>query len=151
MELIKRFFERHPKPAPGDPAGASTREIRVAACALFLEMCRIDGEFCESERENILAILKRDYGVPGDQVADLVAASREKLDNSVDLWWFTDRINRNFSEEEKLRVVETLWRLAYADGSLDAHEDYLVHKLARLLRLSHRQLIDAKLKAKAAT
>jgi uncharacterized tellurite resistance protein B-like protein len=41
-----------------------------------------------------------------------------------------------------------IWRIAFADGNLDKHEDYLVHKLAKLLRLTHKQLIEAKLRAK---
>jgi uncharacterized tellurite resistance protein B-like protein len=53
--------------------------------------------------------------------------------------------------EEKLQIIENVWRIAYADGRLDKHEDYLVHKLATLLRLSHKQLIEAKLKAKQPT
>ena len=51
--------------------------------------------------------------------------------------------------EEKLQVIELVWEIAYADGLLDKHEDYLVHKLADLLRLTHQQLIEAKLKAKS--
>ena len=43
-------------------------------------------------------------------------------------------------------IVEMVWKIAYADGFLDKHEDYLVHKLANLLRLTHKQLIDVKLK-----
>ena len=50
--------------------------------------------------------------------------------------------------EEKLRLIETIWKIAYTDGKLDKHEDYLVHKLAKLLRLTHKQLIEAKIKAK---
>ena len=45
-----------------------------------------------------------------------------------------------------LLAIEMIWQVAYADGRLDSHEDYLVHKLATLLRLDHKQLIEAKLK-----
>jgi len=70
------------------------------------------------------------------------------LERSIDLWKFTNRINQKYSMEEKIRVVETVWDVVYADGKLDKHENYLVHKLANLLHLSHKQLIDAKLKVK---
>ena len=59
---------------------------------------------------------------------------------------FTSRINENYSSEEKIRIVEIIWKIAYADGILDKHEDYLVHKLANLFRLTHKQLINVKLK-----
>ena len=47
-----------------------------------------------------------------------------------------------------MQVMEMFWRLIYSDDRLHAHEDHLVHKLATLLGLDHRYLIEAKLKAK---
>jgi uncharacterized tellurite resistance protein B-like protein len=70
------------------------------------------------------------------------------LKNSNDLWRFASLINKNYSIEEKESIMEMIWRVAYADGHLDKHEDYLVHKMAKLLRLSHKQLIEAKLEVK---
>ena len=75
-------------------------------------------------------------------------ASKEELNNSVDLWQFTNLINKNYTSKEKIRIIETIWRIAYTDGLLDKHEDYLARKLVSLLRLTHKQLIDAKLKVK---
>ena len=77
---------------------------------------------------------------------ELIQATEEELKGSIDLWKFTNLINQNYSIEEKKQIIEMVWRVAYADGRLDKHEDYLVHKLAKLLRLTHKQLIDAKLK-----
>jgi uncharacterized tellurite resistance protein B-like protein len=78
--------------------------------------------------------------------AELLEASNENLQKSTDLWRFASLINQNYSIEEKIRVIEMIWRIAFADGNLDKHEDYLVHKLANLLRLTHKQLIETKLK-----
>jgi len=55
-------------------------------------------------------------------------------------------INENYSNEEKIEIIETLWRIVYVDGKMDQYEHYLMNKLKNLLRLSHDQLIDAKLK-----
>ena len=76
-------------------------------------------------------------------------AAKEELEGSIDLWRFTSLINENYTMAEKIEVIEEIWRIAYADGHLDKHEDYLVHKMADLLRLTHKQLIDAKLRALA--
>jgi uncharacterized tellurite resistance protein B-like protein len=73
-------------------------------------------------------------------------AADDELERSIDLWQFAKLINENYSTDEKIKVIETVWQVIYTDGVLDKHEDYLVHKLAKLLRLSHKQLIDAKLK-----
>jgi uncharacterized tellurite resistance protein B-like protein len=121
----------------------------VAVCALFLEMSHVDGEFTESEREDILSLLKEHYGLSDEHVAVLMETSTKELEGSIDLWQFTNLINQNYSREEKIRVIEMIWQIVYADDRLDKHEDYLVHKLAKLLRLTHKELIDAKLKVKA--
>jgi uncharacterized tellurite resistance protein B-like protein len=49
---------------------------------------------------------------------------------------------------EKRRILEHLWEVVYADGKLSKHEDYLIHKIATLLRLTHNDLIRAKLAVK---
>ena len=66
----------------------------------------------------------------------------------MDLWEFTDLINENYSRAEKKEILEAAWRVIYADDRLDKYEDHFVHKLAKLLRFEHRDLIDAKLKVK---
>ena len=55
---------------------------------------------------------------------------------------------QNYSNEEKVEIIETLWRIVYVNGKMDEYEHYLMNKLKNLLRLTHGQLIDAKLKVK---
>lgn len=150
IDLVKKFFGKNTKDMPVDKEEGSSHDIRVATCALLLEMSSIDGEFNESERQDIVAILKNDYDLRDEHAEALLEASNEELENSLDIWRFARLINQNYSIEEKERVIEMIWRVAYADGNLNKHEDYLVHKLAKLLRLTHSQLIDAKLKVKKA-
>ena len=129
-----------------DKQETTVDDIRIATCALFLEMATIDGTFSESERESIISILKSDYELSDEHATALMAAAEEQLRESIDMWQFTNLINQNYSKNEKLEIIETVWKVVYADERLDKHEDYLVHKLAKLLRLSHKELIDAKLK-----
>ena len=146
IDLINFFFGKTEKSDPDDPDDYSPHNIHIAACALLLEMSNIDGEFSESERKHILSILKKHYQLIDENAAALLEASNEELENSTDLWQFARLINQNYSIEEKEGVIEAIWKVAYADGHLDKHENYLIHKLAKLLRLSHEQLIAAKLK-----
>ena len=148
IDLVKKFFGKSTTDSPRNIGGEKTHDIRVATCALLIEMSNIDGEFSESERESIITVLKKDYDLSDENAIALIEASNEELNGSIDLWQFTNLINQNYSMEEKLRIIETVWRIAYTDGKLDKHEDYLVHKLAKLLRLTHKQLIEAKLKVK---
>jgi uncharacterized tellurite resistance protein B-like protein len=150
FDLIKRLLGAD---ASGSVEGAGRGDtgrgfgdVHLAACAVFLEMAGIDNEFDERERRQILDVFHDEYGIAKEDVAELEKASMEALANAKDHWAFTNVINQHFSNEEKLRLVELLWRLVYADGKMDEHENYFIHKLARLLRLTHRDLIDAKLK-----
>jgi uncharacterized tellurite resistance protein B-like protein len=146
IDLIKKFFDKKPVDGRRGKNREGLHDVRVAACALFLEMANIDGEFSEQEKENIVAILKRDYGLAGEHADALLEAAHEELKGSIDLWRFARLVNQNYSQEEKISIIEILWQIIYTDGRLDKHEDYLVHKIAKLLRLTHKQLIDSKLK-----
>lgn len=133
------------------PESDREEDLRIATCALFLEIANIDDEFSEKERENILGLIQSEYGLSEQQALEVSQRAASELEGSIDLWKFTNLINEQYDEAERIRVVEMLWRVVYADGKLDKHEDYLVHKLARLLRLSHKQLIAAKLKVSRGT
>ena len=146
IDIVKMFFSKSPETVSIEQKEAEPHDIRIATCALLLEIAKIDGEFSESERENIISILKRDYHLTDETVSELIEASEEELKGSIDLWQFTNLINQNYSLEEKIRIVEMVWKIAYADGKLDKHEDYFLHKLSNLLRLTHKQLIEAKLR-----
>jgi len=67
------------------------------------------------------------------------------LKESIDLWQFSKLINDNYSIQEKMEVIKTLWEIVFVDGKMDRYENYLMHKVATLLRLSNEKLIDAKL------
>ncbi|OIP97213.1 MAG: hypothetical protein AUK55_04795 [Syntrophobacteraceae bacterium CG2_30_61_12] len=123
--------------------------VRQAVCALLLEIAHGDDRFTAAERDRILAVLGNRYDLSREQANELIAASRKALRDSTDLWQFARHINEHRSTAEKVQIIEALWRVIYADGKLDQHEDYLIHKMSTLLRLEHKQLIDAKLKVLA--
>ncbi|UCE83966.1 MAG: TerB family tellurite resistance protein [Deltaproteobacteria bacterium] len=146
IDLMKRFFSKSKNDISSGEAERTSHDIRIATCALLLEMANIDGKFSDSEKENIISILKNNYNLSDELANDLIKAADEELKNSIDLWQFTNLINQNYSIDEKIQIIETVWQIVYTDGKLDKYEDYLMHKLAKLLRLTHKQLIDAKLK-----
>lgn len=148
IDLVKKFFSKRTDDNTGNTRKKSSEDILVSTCVLLLEMSVIDGEFSETEKQKILSILKEEYALPEEYAEALLETSKERLNDSTDLWRFASLINQSYSVEEKERIIEMIWRIAYADGTLEKHEDYLVHKLANLLRLTHKQLINAKLKAK---
>ena len=146
IDLVKKFFNASKNEPQLQNREDITHDIRVATCAILLEMANIDGEFSDPERKNIIERLQKDYELSDEYVTELIKTSKQELEGSIDLWQFTNLINQNYTLEEKIRIIELVWEIAYTDGHLDQHEDYLAHKLANLLRLNHKQLIDAKLK-----
>jgi uncharacterized tellurite resistance protein B-like protein len=146
LDTIKQFFVKAKAEVSEDTSPKTEHDIRVAACALFVEIARIDEEFTDAEMETIIAILKEKYDLSQEHADALIAEAEKELDKSVDLWQFSNLINENYSNEEKIDIIETLWRIVYVDGKMDEHEHYLMGKLQNLLRLTHDQLITAKLK-----
>ncbi|MDX2498848.1 MAG: TerB family tellurite resistance protein [Desulfobacterales bacterium] len=146
LDVVKRFFSKITEDDSKTIEEERNHDTRVATCALFVEMARIDETFTQAEMDAILSILKEKYGLSREHADALIAEADKALDESVDLWQFARLINENYSNEEKIEIIETLWKIVYVDGKMDKYEHYLMNKLATLLRLSHEQLIDAKLK-----
>ncbi|MEE4263654.1 MAG: TerB family tellurite resistance protein [Desulfobacteraceae bacterium] len=146
INSLKRFFNQSAVGSAKKPGRDPEHDVRVATCALFLEMARIDEKFTAEEMDTVLSIMKEKYGLSGEHADALVAEADRELEDSVDLWQFARLINENYSIDEKMEIIETLWQMVYVDGKMDEYEHYLMGKLKNLLRLSQDQLIDAKLK-----
>ena len=145
IDIIRRFFDRTADDK--QTTGTSVEhDLKVAACALLVEMARIDETFTAQETEMVVQILKNRYGLSDAHAQALIDEAEKELVESVDLWQFARLINENYSRDEKIGIIETLWQVVFVDGKLDKYEDYLMHKMQKLLRLSHKELIDAKLK-----
>ncbi len=144
--ILKQFFNKTANESSPTNDRKSDHDIRVATCALFVEIARIDEKFTRAEMQTLLSILKEKYGLSPAHADALIEEAEKELKKSVDLWQFARLINENYSNQEKIEIIETLWRIVYVDGKMDQYEHYLMNKLQHLLRLSHNQLIDAKLK-----
>ena len=146
IEKLKRFFSERQPTGSKDANQASEHDVHVAVCALFVEMARIDKTFTPAEMDTVISILKDRYGLSEEHASALIAESDRELEQSVDLWQFARLINANYSTAEKIEIIEILWRMVFVNGKMDEYEHYLMNKLKNLLRLSHDQLIEAKLK-----
>jgi len=147
MFNLKNFFQTPDTQEQGD-IESPEKMIQIATCALFLEIANSDEHFSEEERQTIIEILKNEFSLTENEVQNLIKKTEHTLDESIDLWQFTNLINKHFSDEDKTKILENLWRIIYADEILDTYEDYLAHKIANLLHLSHKTLIETKLKVK---
>jgi uncharacterized tellurite resistance protein B-like protein len=119
--------------------------VQVATCALLLEVAQSDGHYQAVEAKIVHDLLAKKFDLSAAAVTELVDYSQEHRQESTDLFQFAREINAHFSRAEKLDVMEGIWRVIYADGTLDKYEDALARQLATLLRLDHKDVIDRKL------
>ena len=124
----------------------SERKSQIATCVILLEIANADNEFLEIERKNIIKIMKAEFNLSEKDSTELIKISEKKIDESIDIWQFTNLINQNSTKEEKMKILENAWKIIYSDDRLDAYEDHLIHKISNLLRLNHKELIETKLK-----
>ena len=146
IDLIKKIIGKD-KNGP-DVAADQGTDAHIALCVLLLEAAHVDGECSAEEMEHVIQTLVRECGVSREEIETLIEQGYRKREDAVDLFRFTRYMNTNYSKEEKIAVMESVWRVIHADGKLEGHEDHFAHKLANLLRLSHKELIDAKIKAR---
>lgn len=143
IENIKRIFSEKMHSEERD-APSDAKKVSIAACALLLEMAHADDEFSKEEMNNIISNLNAQFDLDEEDAGELIALAEEERKESLDLWQFTNLINKNYSREDKQMVVETLWRVIYSDGKVDKHEEYLMRRLTYLLNLDHKDMIEAK-------
>lgn len=148
IDIIKKYFTKPQREKATGSEEATEHDIHVATCALFLEMAGIDGEFSEEEKQTIISILREKYDLSDEHIDSLMSTAEKELESSLDLWQFANLINHHYTDDEKKKILELAWQIVYIDGKLDKHEDYLMHRFSKLLRIPHREFIEAKLKVK---
>ena len=148
LRTLKDLFDSFAPPGAAAPEPPS---LQLATAVLLVEVLRADPQLAEAERSAVVAALRKKFPLAGDELARLVELAEEKSRGASDFHQFTSVINQRFSQDEKIRIVEHMWEVAYADGHLDAHENHLIGKVAELLHVTHGQYIAAKLHAKASS
>lgn len=116
----------------------------LAAAALLIEVARADFEFDDDEQHAIETLLGETLELASDEIAEIVRLAHEESRDATSLHQFTRLIHESHSLDEKKRLMEALWRVAYADGRLDKYEEQLLRRIADLLHLRHAEFIRAK-------
>ena len=121
-------------------------ELQIATCALLLEMAHADDEYTPEEGAHIAELMQQRFGLSQEAFEQIHALAEQRRREQIDLWGFTRTLKAHFSAEQKMQVMEMLWSVIYADDTLADYEDHLVHTLAKLLDIDHRDMIAAKVK-----
>ncbi|NLQ16351.1 TerB family tellurite resistance protein [Marinomonas sp. M1K-6] len=115
-----------------------------AVAALMMEVMLADHQVDEKEEQQVKRLL-REVSELGDDIDTLFAEARSGVEQANDLYQFTKVINETATLEQKMLLLKGLWRVALADGDLDAHEDHRIRRISELLFMPHSEFIQAKL------
>jgi uncharacterized tellurite resistance protein B-like protein len=149
LDSLKRFFEERVAPDVAHPS-AETREkaLRLAAAALLFEVVRADNEVKDEERTVMRAAIQSKFDLSREEAEELARLAEERSRSAVSLYELTHLVDLELSPEQKKRLVELLWLMAFADAEKDPREEQVVRKIAGLLHVPHPDFIDAKIRAR---
>ena len=152
LAAFRSLVDRVLAPPPGSPPDAPLDDtrLRLATAVLLAEVMRADATLGEAERRSAVAALQAKFELPDDAVHALLDEALDTARQSTDLHAFTSALNARLDDAQKIRVVEAMWAVAYADGTLAAHERHLLWRVADLLHVPHGAYVHARLRAQAA-
>ena len=143
--LIAEFGDSGKHPSRFDES-----DYRLAAAALLVHTASIDGSISEAERAKLHAVIKQRFNLDDEATDELVAEATEADENAIDLYQFTARLNRSLDEEGRARMVEMMWQIVFADGTVTEFEDNLIWRAADLLGISGHERIALRERVAAA-
>jgi uncharacterized tellurite resistance protein B-like protein len=123
------------------PSRFGDDDYRLAASALLVHAAAIDGEISQVARDKLHAVIKRRFDLDEAATDELLVEATAAEQQAVDLYHFTSLINRALDEAGRLRIVEMMWEIVYADGRVTEFEDNLLWRAADLLGVSSRERI----------
>ena len=148
LKNIQQFFEKHFK---GIEAAEENKvdALHLASAAIMIELCKSDQSIDETETQKLASILESKFSLKHEEVQELISLAQQEAEEATSLYQFTGLFNDHFTYEDRLVLISNLWEIAFADGNIDRHEDYLIRKVADLLHLTHGDFMRCKLKVKA--
>ncbi len=145
IHAIKKFFDTQMAAADDGPG---EHQLQLAAAALLFEVSRSDFSTDDAERAKIRDLVQAQFSLADDEADTLMQLAEQQAKHATSLHGFTSLINGQWPLQRKLELVEFMWRVAYADEHLDAHELHLMRKIGSLLYIPHRDFVAAKMRAR---
>ncbi len=150
FDALKHFVEE----MTGTDASARSfgeEDYRLAAVALLVHVANVDGRVDLSERRKLQAIIEERFGLDAVAAAKLTAAAEQSDREAVDFYHFTSVLKRTLDEGGRLKIVELLWDIAFADGTVHELEENTIWRIAELLGVSTRDRVLLRQKVAAET
>lgn len=123
---------------------AGLSETQFMALVLLLQLSHADFDSTEQEQQLVLGYLQREYQLAPAIAQQVLAQANQLAADATCLHAYTSKL-KVLSETERLALLNQLWQLAWADGSVDPNEEMMLRKVADLLFIRHSDFIKAKL------
>ena len=146
LKTLRGLYDSLVPPAPDAAPEAAEHALQLATAVMLVEVMRADTSFHPGEREAVQAALGDKFELAADEAARLAELADTAAQGATDLFTFTSRINESFDMAQKLRMIEHMWRVAYADGHLAAHERHVLWRVADLLHVPQGAYVHARLR-----
>ena len=125
-------------------------DYRRAAAALLVHVATLDGELTASKRRKLHDLLEAQFGLDAASTDALIAEATADDHEAVDFFHFTSLLMRTLDEAGRLRIVEMLWEMVYAEGGVTEFESNVMWRVADLLAVSSRDRIALRERVAAA-
>ncbi len=140
FDALKRFVEEFTG-ADGPTRTFDEEDYRVAAVALLVHVANVDGRVDLAERRKLQKIIEERFGLDASAAARLTAAAEQSDREAVDFYHFTSVLKRALDDGGRLKIVEMLWDIAFADGAVHELEENTIWRIAELLGVSTRDRV----------
>lgn len=139
LNPIKDWFEKNFVVAAKEESYDAS--LQRAAAVLLCEIMHADHDVDSVEQETILEAMQVFLEMPADSAKILYDEIEVLMKDALSIQQFTSLLNDQYNEEKKLILLHWLWRVVYADGRMDAHEEHLVRRISDLLYIRHSDYI----------
>jgi uncharacterized tellurite resistance protein B-like protein len=143
LTKLQLFFNQYLSEKPEDQTQLEHR-LQLASAALMVEMLHVDDQVTEQEKTKVRQLLKKRFKLSKNEIEALLELAHNEKREATDYYAFTSLINTHYTQQQKIKLVEDLWQLAYADSHLDKYEEHLLRRLAELLHVPHRDFMRTK-------
>jgi uncharacterized tellurite resistance protein B-like protein len=134
------------QPSPFDDTG-----YRLAATALLVHVISLEGEPSAVEKRRLHELIESGFQLDPGTADRLIEAARVEEGEAVDLYGFTSVIMRTVDHPGRLKLIEMMWQLVYADGRVSEFEDNVVWRAADLLGIDARDRVELRRRVAAAS
>ena len=146
LDAIISFFNTNIADAESQSTD-SDHSLRLATAVLLVEVMYMDHVVEKEERRTVQKIIVEAFSLSESEAEELMDLAHLEIQQSTDYYQFTSLINKSLEPSDKVQIIESLWKVAFADNQLDRYEEHMIRKVADLLYVPHREFMAAKHRA----